>query len=73
VVAAQARPECVKELLDHLLAGASAGLLLPFARSLREWQSAAEIYSDPELSQRLRGPFSTVDSIAVSTPAGGDA
>src|SRR5262245_46943400 len=53
---AEARPECVAELLDHLLAGAETGLLVPFARALREWMSTAEIYSDPELARRLRGP-----------------
>jgi PHD/YefM family antitoxin component YafN of YafNO toxin-antitoxin module len=56
---AEARVECVAELLDHLLAGADTGLLLPFARALREWKSTAEIYSDPELAHRLRGPFTT--------------
>lgn len=44
---AEARFECVSELLDHLLAGAETGLLLPFARSRREWRSTAEVYSDP--------------------------
>ncbi|MEV0541613.1 hypothetical protein [Nocardia salmonicida] len=70
---AEARPECISELLDHLLAGAETGLLLPFSRALREWQSTAEIYSDPELARRLRGPFDTKDSIAVPRPGGGDA
>ncbi|GIH71364.1 hypothetical protein [Sphaerimonospora thailandensis] len=41
---AEARSECVTELLDHLLAGAETGLLVPFARVLREWMSTAEIY-----------------------------
>ncbi|WP_406233927.1 hypothetical protein [Nocardia sp. NBC_01009] len=69
---ANARPECVTELLNHLLAGASTGLLLPFARALREWQSTAEIYSDPELARRLSGPFDTTDSVEVPQPGGTD-
>lgn len=32
-------------------------MLLPFVRALREWQSTAEIYSDPALARRLQGPF----------------
>ncbi|MFI6321132.1 hypothetical protein ACIBG8_26580 [Nonomuraea sp. NPDC050556] len=65
---AEARFECVSELLNHLLAGAETGLFLPFARALREWTSTAEIYSDPELARRLRGPFDTSDSIEVGGP-----
>lgn len=65
---AEARSECVRELLDHLLAGADTGLLLPFARALREWQATAEIHSDPELAQRLRGPFDTSESTPVNRP-----
>jgi hypothetical protein len=68
----QARPQCVRELLDHLLAGAETGLLLPFARALREWQSTAEIYSDPELARRLRGPFDISEAADVPRPRNGD-
>ena len=64
----EARPECIAELLDHLLAGAATGLFVPFARALREWSSTAEIYSDPELARRLRGPFTTRAAIDVSRP-----
>lgn len=67
---AEARPECVAELLDHLLAGADTGLLVPFARALREWKSTAEIYSDPDLARRLRGPFETTGAVTVSRPGG---
>ena len=67
---AEARAECVAELLDHLLAGAATGLLLPFARALREWKSTAEIYSDPELARRLRGPFTTEAATDVVRPGG---
>ncbi|NNH73477.1 hypothetical protein HLB23_27085 [Nocardia uniformis] len=67
-----ARRECVKELLDHLLAGAETGLLLPFSRALREWQSTAEVYSDPELTRRLRGPFDTADAVDVERPGRAD-
>ncbi|MCP9621451.1 hypothetical protein FOH10_28880 [Nocardia otitidiscaviarum] len=69
---ADARPQCVKELLDHLLAGAETGLLLPFSRAMREWQATAEIYSDPELTNRLRGPFDTVDAVDVERPGSAD-
>ncbi|MEV5836768.1 hypothetical protein [Nocardia sp. NPDC052112] len=68
----QARPQCVKELLDHLLAGSETGLLLPFARALREWQSTAEIYSDPELARRLRGPFDTTGAVDAEPPGSAD-
>ncbi|MBF6352560.1 MULTISPECIES: hypothetical protein [Nocardia] len=68
----EARPQCVTELLDHLLAGAATGLLLPFARAFTEWQSTAEIYSDPVLVARLRGPFDTTGSAEVQRPGGGD-
>jgi len=67
---AEARLECMRELLDHLLAGADTGLLLPFARALREWKSTAEIYSDPELARRLRGPFDTTDAVDLPRPDG---
>ncbi|UGT40031.1 hypothetical protein LTV02_28900 [Nocardia yamanashiensis] len=69
---ANARPECVQELLDHLLAGAETGLLLPFSRALREWQSTAEVYSDPELTRRLRGPFDTAEAVDVERQGGAD-
>ncbi|MGW4117241.1 hypothetical protein [Nocardia sp. NPDC004711] len=69
---ADARQECVKELLDNLLAGADTGLLLPFSRALREWQSTAEVYSDPELTRRLLGPFDTTDAVDVERPGGTD-
>jgi PHD/YefM family antitoxin component YafN of YafNO toxin-antitoxin module len=67
---AEARPECIRELLDHLLAGADTGLLIPFARALREWKSTAEIYSDPDLAHRLRGPFDTSEAVDLSRPGG---
>ncbi|WP_405143607.1 hypothetical protein OG589_38810 [Sphaerisporangium sp. NBC_01403] len=66
---AEARPECVTELLDHLLAGADTGLLVPFSRALREWMSTAEIYSDPELARRLRGPFDTTTATDLPRPS----
>ncbi|MFI6870583.1 hypothetical protein [Nocardia sp. NPDC050406] len=69
---ADARPQCVAELLDHLLAGAETGLLLPFSRALREWQSTAEIYSDPDLTRRLRGPFDTAEAEEVERPGRSD-
>jgi PHD/YefM family antitoxin component YafN of YafNO toxin-antitoxin module len=67
----EARVECVTELLSHLLAGADTGLFLPFARALREWKSTAEIYSDPELARRLRGPFDTSAAADLPRPESG--
>ncbi|WP_175583112.1 hypothetical protein [Nocardia cyriacigeorgica] len=67
-----ARPQCVGELLDHLLAGAETGLLLPFSRALREWQSTAEVYSDPELARRLRGPFGAYEATELPRPGRAD-
>ncbi|MEC3955422.1 hypothetical protein VMT65_20455 [Nocardia sp. CDC153] len=69
---ADARRECVTELLDQLLAGADTGLLLPFSRALREWQSTAEVYSDPELTRRLLGPFDTSEAADVERPGRAD-
>ncbi len=51
------RPQCVRELLADLRAGAETGLLLPFARNLAAWRATAEAWSDPELAQKLQGPF----------------
>lgn len=67
----EARPECVCELLGELLAGADTGLFMPFARALKEWKATAEIHSDPELAQRLRGPFDTVEAADIPQPGGG--
>jgi hypothetical protein len=64
---AEGRVECVRELLDHLRAGAETGLLLPFARASRGWKSTAEVYSDPELARRLRGTAEPVGSGMRST------
>ncbi|MFE3189123.1 hypothetical protein ACFXHA_08950 [Nocardia sp. NPDC059240] len=52
-----ARTECVSELLDHLTAGTTPSATLLFSRAAREWQSTAEVHSDPELARRLSGPF----------------
>ncbi|MCF6473727.1 hypothetical protein FAF44_35880 [Nonomuraea sp. MG754425] len=51
------RPECVRELLAHLIAGADTGELLPFARALMSWRSTALVWSDPQLARELQGPF----------------
>lgn len=51
------RPHCVKELLADLVAGADTGLMVPFIRDLRAWRATAEIWSDPELAEQLKGPF----------------
>jgi PHD/YefM family antitoxin component YafN of YafNO toxin-antitoxin module len=67
----EARSGCVSELLGHLIAGADTGLFMPFARALKEWKATAEIYSDPGLARRLRGPFDTVESVEVERPGGG--
>ncbi|MEU4225160.1 hypothetical protein AB0F17_12750 [Nonomuraea sp. NPDC026600] len=51
------RRECVRELLDHLIAGADTGELLPFGRALTSWRSTAVVWSDPQLARELQGPF----------------
>ncbi|MFB4279019.1 hypothetical protein ACBJ59_27270 [Nonomuraea sp. MTCD27] len=51
------RHECVRELLNHLIAGADTGELLPFARALTSWRSTAVVWSDPRLARELQGPF----------------
>jgi hypothetical protein len=63
------RHACVHELLNHLIAGADTGELLPFARSLTSWRSTAVIWSDPELARDLQGPFPG-DGPEVARPKG---
>lgn len=65
---AKAETQCVQELLDTLLTSVDTGSLLSFACALHEWRSTAEIYADPELAQRLRGPFDTTDAVDVPAP-----
>ncbi|MEU2031655.1 hypothetical protein [Nocardia amamiensis] len=62
------RAEAAAELLDQLIAGADTGLFTPFARDLVAWQHTAEIYAQPELAQRLAGPFDPSDFSEVSRP-----
>jgi PHD/YefM family antitoxin component YafN of YafNO toxin-antitoxin module len=64
------RVKCVQELLADLVAGADTGLLLPFSRNLASWRSTAEIWSDPELAERLQGPFPG-DGPELNRPAEG--
>ncbi len=52
------RDDCMKDLLAHLAAGADTDSLMPFARALAAWQSTAEVWSDPELAERLSTDFS---------------
>lgn len=66
------RPNCVRELLADLLAGAETGLLVPFARNLASWRSTAEAWSDPRLARDLQGPFDG-DGAAIHRPAQGTA
>lgn len=54
---ADERPNCVRELLADLVAGADTGLLTPFARNLASWRSTAEAWSDPRAARELQGPF----------------
>lgn len=61
------RELATRELLAELMAGASTGLLDSFARAVKEWRETAEIWSDPELARRLRGPFPG-DGPEVSRP-----
>ena len=55
-------PECDRRLfaeeLSRLMAeAAETDDLAPVEQALREWWATAEIYSDPELAQRLTGPL----------------
>ena len=55
-------PECDRRLfaeeLSRLMAeAAETDDLAPVEQALREWRVTAEIYSDPELAQRLTGPL----------------
>lgn len=63
------RRDCVNELLDHLLAGADTGELLPFGRTLASWRSTAVVWSDPQLARELQGPFPG-DGTDVPRPGG---
>jgi PHD/YefM family antitoxin component YafN of YafNO toxin-antitoxin module len=66
---AEERAECVRELLDDLIAGADTGLFLPFARNLSAWRSTAEAWSDPALVRRLQGAFDdTSESVEIQPP-----
>lgn len=49
--------DCIKELLADLMAGADTGHLIPFAQDYWSWKSTAEVWSDPELVERITGPF----------------
>ncbi|GAA0979532.1 hypothetical protein GCM10009555_044510 [Acrocarpospora macrocephala] len=51
------RPQCVRELLAHLLAGADTGELMPYARARRSWTSTALAWSNPEVARELLNPF----------------
>ncbi|GAA1021312.1 hypothetical protein Aple_060000 [Acrocarpospora pleiomorpha] len=51
------RPQCVRELLAHLLAGADTGELMPYARARRSWTSTALAWSNPEIARDLLDPF----------------
>ena len=62
------RPECVKELLADLVAGADTGLMLPFIRNFRAWLATAEIWSDPELAARLAEPIDPAQSLPAERP-----
>ncbi|MRH90351.1 hypothetical protein GFY24_23405 [Nocardia sp. SYP-A9097] len=64
-----ARTQCAEELHSQMLAGTEAIPSLTVSQLLREWQATAEIYSDPELAQRLRGPFDTTDAVEVERPS----
>lgn len=62
------RKACIDELLGELVAGADTGVLEPFARALAAWRSTAEVWSDPDMARRLRGPF-TGDGKAIPRPS----
>jgi hypothetical protein len=47
---------CITDLLEVAEACASMGNFAAYDTELSAWRDTAEIYSDPELQRRLRGP-----------------
>ncbi|QIS16213.1 hypothetical protein [Nocardia arthritidis] len=63
----EARAQCAAELLacarDDSVTGSAR-----LDRAVIEWRATAEIYAEPELLRRLRGPFETDESVEVVRP-----
>ncbi len=59
-----------EELTQELLAAVSVGSFASVAQFLREWQSTAEIYADPELLRRLSEPIEVTHGGLVPYPTG---
>ncbi|WP_419554757.1 hypothetical protein [Candidatus Poriferisodalis sp.] len=59
-----------EELTQELLAAASVGNYAPVAQLVREWQSTAEVYADPELLRRLSEPIEVTHGGPVPYPTG---
>lgn len=49
---------CVTDLLDMIAACAEIGNFSAYRAEVAAWRSTAEVYSDPELFERLSGPLS---------------
>ena len=45
------------ELVETLQAAAAVGSLAPIESVFQKWKATAQIHAEPELAQRLRGPF----------------
>lgn len=58
---AEERAAFAKELVDTLQACASVGKLARIEEIFREWKATAEIYADPDLAAKLKGPFDETD------------
>lgn len=59
--------ECIEELMAELVASADTGIFEPFARAVRGWKSTAEVWSDRELADRLKGSFAG-EGAGISKP-----
>jgi hypothetical protein len=51
------RERFAHELVDTIQACASLGKLAKIEELFRSWKATADVYADPELASRLKGPF----------------
>ncbi|GAA3222864.1 hypothetical protein [Actinocorallia longicatena] len=68
---ADERRTAVRELLLHMIAGASTGDLTPYARARRSWESTAIAWSDPETARVLQNPFDETAGEEIGRPGEG--
>ncbi len=47
------RTQCMTDLISSLEAGAETQNMVPFAQTMLEWLHTAEVWADPDLSDRL--------------------